>query len=59
MLLNAVDENETGTLAKDENVSDLDWLKSRSIRIKEDGEFPENVSKIKPQHKKSIQSVLW
>lgn len=35
MLLNAVDENETGTLAKDENVSDLDWLKSRSIRIKE------------------------
>lgn len=44
MLLNAVDENETGTLAKDENVSDLDWLRSRSIRIKEDGELPENVS---------------
>lgn len=30
----------TDTLAKDENVSDMDWLKSRSIRIREDGEVP-------------------
>ncbi|KAI5952730.1 MRD1 [Candida jiufengensis] len=31
-------ENE---VAKDENVSDLDWLKSKSIRIKENGEVAE------------------
>ncbi|KAI5968404.1 MRD1 [Candida margitis] len=40
MPLDNLKEGESGTLAKDENVSDLDWLKSRSIRIKEDGELP-------------------
>ena len=38
MSLDNVEKN----LAKDENVSDLDWLKSRSIRIKENGEVPES-----------------
>ncbi|EDK44746.1 multiple RNA-binding domain-containing protein 1 [Lodderomyces elongisporus NRRL YB-4239] len=35
-------DNVENNLAKDENVSDLDWLKSRSIRIKENGEVPES-----------------
>ncbi|KAI5963395.1 MRD1 [Candida theae] len=48
--LKEVDGNEAGALAKDENVSDLDWLKSRSIRIKEDGEVPENVSENAPEN---------
>ena len=35
-------EKEEENLAADTNVSDLDWLKSRSTRIKENGEVPEN-----------------
>ncbi|KAL6452902.1 MRD1 Multiple RNA-binding domain-containing protein 1 [Candida maltosa Xu316] len=34
--------NGDDNLASNENVSDLDWLKSRSIRIKENGEVPES-----------------
>ena len=44
MPLNEVDETETAPLPQDENVSDFDWLKSRSIRIREDGEVPSNTS---------------
>lgn len=38
------DKNESGeNLAANENISDLEWLKSRSTRIKENGEVPEIV----------------
>ncbi|KGU12683.1 multiple RNA-binding domain-containing protein 1 [Candida albicans L26] len=42
------DKNESGeNLAANENISDLEWLKSRSTRIKENGEVPEIVPEVK------------
>ncbi|RCK57832.1 Multiple RNA-binding domain-containing protein 1 [Candida viswanathii] len=37
------EEAEAAKLAADTNVSDLDWLKSRSTRIKENGELPGSI----------------
>ncbi|EEQ44265.1 multiple RNA-binding domain-containing protein 1 [Candida albicans WO-1] len=42
------DKNESGeNLAANENISDLEWLKSRSTRIKENGEVLEIVPEVK------------
>lgn len=48
-------ENEEDNLAVDTNVSDLDWLKSRSTRIKENGEVPESVQEDSKEESPSIE----